>query len=110
MTLKIFKQENVLQDQQCVTKMLPYLLERGNPFLETEQCDLSNLITGVKMEVQTSEFLVHAHEKGETAYQTFVDERLTKKSKGILDPIHKMFPPQKKEREVCHRISSQRHK
>ena len=95
-----FSKSLTIQDQQCVTKMLLYLLERGNPFLETEQCDLSNLITGVKMEAQTSEFLVHAHEKGETAYQTFVDERLTKKSKGILDPIHKMFPKKKKEKSV----------
>ena len=91
-----FSKSLTIQDQQCVSSMLLFVLERGNPFLRTESCGISNLITGAKMDPQVCEYILHAHEKGETAYQTFVKERLTEKSKSILDPIHKMFPKKQK--------------
>ena len=76
------------------------MLERGNPFLKTEPGVIPNLITGVKMDLQVSEYLLHIHERGETAYQTFVMEKLSEKSKTLVDHIHKMFPKNQKEKSA----------
>lgn len=74
-----FSKSLTIQDQQCISKMLLFMLERGNPFLKTESCGISNLITGAKIDPQVSEYVLHVHEKGETAYKNVVKERLIEK-------------------------------
>ena len=73
-------------------------------FLST-RCDLmksgklSNMITGIELEEETSQYLLNCFVTGEAIYQPFRKERLVDHSKGLFDEIHHVKIHKKKKPE-----------
>ena len=69
-----------------VQNLIEVIDEMGNPFRE-ESTDLLVLDTKVIVPKSVVEAVLAAKEKGQSMYDTYVEERLTKRSKAITDTI-----------------------
>lgn len=75
-------------DERCVKQIVEYMMQRGNHF-EISNDYLQNIVTGIHLEITTSEFLLNCINIGEDAYAKFRKSRLDEKSTKLFEVIPK---------------------
>ena len=83
-----FSQKRTENDRKCITQIVTYISERGNPFDSKDQM-LKNLATGSAFDEDTASFYMNCISYGKENYQKFWDRRLSQKSVKLFDTITK---------------------
>ena len=77
------------KDIKFVENIIGFVEQRNNPF-EKDNCNvIKNIATGTILNQDETDFLVTCSKYGRKAYENFVDECFSKKSKKFLDIIPK---------------------
>ena len=83
-------------DQENISLLVDYILERGNPFNTDKPSEIFNIATGTKLNEEESQFLLHCISLGESARDEFYESRLKVKTTNLFDTIPKTRKTAKK--------------
>ena len=87
--IMIFSDAVTAQDIKFVENIIDFAEQRNNPFKKDNCNIIKNIATGAIINQDVKDFFVSYTEYGRKAYENFVDERFSKKSKKFLDVIPK---------------------
>ena len=83
-----FSQRITDADEDCIKKIIDYILPRGHPFNIIKR-GVQNIVTGIQLQEKTSKFLISCIAIGESAYQHFRTYRLDQKTIKLFETIPK---------------------
>ena len=84
-----FSDAATAQNIKFVENIIDFVEQRNNPFKKDNYNVVKNIATGTIINQDATDFLVSCTEYGRKAYEKFVDEHFSKKSKKFLDFIPK---------------------
>ena len=85
-----FSDAVTVQDIKRVENILTFVEQRSNPFKKDSYCNvIKNIATRTVINQNTAGILISCTESGKAAYEKFIDERFSRKSKKLFDVIPK---------------------